>query len=59
MVITQGPKPVLVARTNNQKVDEYPVPAIDPKKIIDTNGAGDAFTGKILLPFKKIRSKNY
>ena len=45
VVITQGPGPVLVARTKDPKVTEYPVPPIDPKKVIDTNGAGDAFTG--------------
>jgi len=45
VIITQGPKPVLVAKTGDQKVSEYQVPQIDPKKIIDTNGAGDAFTG--------------
>lgn len=71
VVITQGPKPVLVAKTGDQKVTEYPVPAIDSKKVIgkikfmitrfsidfliyyffylDTNGAGDAFTGKKLF----------
>lgn len=24
---------------------EYPVPLIPPEKIVDTNGAGDAFVG--------------
>ncbi|KAK4337269.1 hypothetical protein RND71_043267 [Anisodus tanguticus] len=45
VIITQGSKPVIVAKTGVNKVDEFSVPAIDPKKIIDTNGAGDAFTG--------------
>lgn len=50
-MITQGPKPVLVAKTGDQKVTEYQVPAIDPKKVIDTNGAGDAFTGGFIAYF--------
>lgn len=51
MVITQGPKAVLVAKTGVQKVDQYEVPTIDPKKVIDTNGAGDAFTGGFIAFF--------
>lgn len=46
VVITQGSLPTLVAYQG--KVTEYPVLAIDSEKIVDTNGAGDAFTGGYL-----------
>ncbi|RWS13785.1 adenosine kinase-like protein, partial [Dinothrombium tinctorium] len=51
VVVTQGPNPVLVARSNDPKVDEYPVPQLEPEKIIDTNGAGDALTGGFLAMY--------
>lgn len=51
VVITQGPSPVLVAKTGVSKVDEFDVPQIEPKKVIDTNGAGDAFTGGFIAFF--------
>lgn len=35
---------------------EYPVPAIDSKKVIDTNGAGDAFTGGFIAFYVMKRS---
>lgn len=44
-IVTQGSKPVLVARTGSNKIDEFPVPQLDDDKIVDTNGAGDALTG--------------
>ena len=40
-----------MARTNSNTVQEYPVPPIDDKKIVDVNGAGDAFTGGFLSMF--------
>ncbi|CAB3387752.1 Hypothetical predicted protein [Cloeon dipterum] len=45
-VITQGHDPVLVAQDGNVK--EYPVPPLTADKIVDTNGAGDAFVGGFL-----------
>jgi adenosine kinase len=45
VVITQGANPVLVAKSGVSKLEEFDVPQLDPKKVIDTNGAGDAFTG--------------
>lgn len=48
VVITQGSKPVLVAKDTEDTVTEYPVPKVD---IVDTNGAGDAFTGGFLSQF--------
>lgn len=47
-MITQGSKPVIVARAGDPNVTEYPVP---PVEVIDTNGAGDAFTGGFLSQF--------
>lgn len=43
-IITQGTDPTIVA-VNGQEIKEIPVHAIDPKKINDTTGAGDAFAG--------------
>lgn len=49
VVITQGDKPVLLARGNDIK--EISVPKIDSEKIEDTNGAGDAFVGGFLSQY--------
>jgi adenosine kinase len=46
VVITQGGDPTVVARDG--KVTEYPVPKLDPSKIVDSNGAGDSFVGGFL-----------
>ncbi|KAI6227790.1 Adenosine kinase [Aphelenchoides fujianensis] len=43
VVLTQGPDPVVVIKDG--KVEEFPVPPLDPAKVLDTNGAGDAFCG--------------
>ncbi|KFY10792.1 hypothetical protein V492_04850 [Pseudogymnoascus sp. VKM F-4246] len=43
-IITQGTLPTIVA-TQGKGTKSYPVHAIDPKAICDTNGAGDAFAG--------------
>lgn len=32
------------------KIDVFPVLKIDPKDIVDTNGAGDAFVGGKIFP---------
>ncbi|XKL60814.1 hypothetical protein PGB90_007871 [Kerria lacca] len=46
VVITQGEQPVIVARDN--VIKEFPVNLLPPEKIIDTNGAGDAFVAGFL-----------
>jgi len=46
VVFTQGPRPTIVA--HNGEVKTYPVPRIEKSKIVDTNGAGDAFVGGFL-----------
>lgn len=64
VVITQGADPTIVVEDGEIKL--YPVIHIDPKDIVDTNGAGDAFTGGFLASFVQgldteacIRSANY
>jgi len=47
-IITQGTEPTLVAVQGEDGVKEFPVHAIEPSKINDTNGAGDAFAGGFL-----------
>lgn len=43
VVITQGCEPVLVAKDGTVTV--YPVVKLPEEKVVDTNGAGDAFVG--------------
>jgi len=42
-IITQGSNPTIVAI--NGHTTEYPVPPLEASKIVDSNGAGDAFVG--------------
>jgi len=51
VVITQGCEPTVVAC--NGKVTEYPIIKLDSAKIVDTNGAGDAFVGGFLAALSK------
>lgn len=46
VVITQGAEPTIVACQG--KVTEFPVPKLEADKIVDANGAGDAFVGGFL-----------
>ena len=51
VIITQGLDPTVVAVGDGKggaEIKEFPVHAIDPKDINDTNGAGDAFAGGFL-----------
>jgi len=43
VVITQGADPTVVVADG--EVTEFPVPALDSEKIVDSNGAGDSFVG--------------
>ncbi|XP_067010590.2 uncharacterized protein Adk2 isoform X2 [Anabrus simplex] len=45
-IITQGQNPVLLAKDGI--VNEFPVAQLPPEKVVDTNGAGDAFVGGFL-----------
>lgn len=51
-IVTQGPAEVIVARAlpESDEVDIklYPVEGIEFDKVVDTNGAGDAFVGGFL-----------
>jgi len=51
VVITQGSEPTVVAI--NGHVSKYDVPALPKEKIVDTNGAGDAFVGGFLAALVK------
>lgn len=44
VILTQGTLPVILAV--NGKIREFPVKALPEEQLVDTNGAGDAFTGK-------------
>lgn len=46
VIITRGGNPTIVAKDG--KVTEYPAPQLPLEKIVDTNGAGDAFVGGFL-----------
>jgi len=52
VIITQGGDPVIYS-TDGETVKDIKVPAISPDKIVDTNGAGDAFVGGFLSQFVK------
>lgn len=49
VIITQGCEPVLVAKDGT--VTEYPVVKLPEEKVVDTNGAGDAFVGGEYLEY--------
>ncbi|XP_049591617.1 adenosine kinase isoform X1 [Syngnathus scovelli] len=46
VVFTQGKEETVMAF--GDKIETFPVMAIDPKDLVDTNGAGDAFVGGFL-----------
>ncbi|KAI4365604.1 hypothetical protein MLD38_021572 [Melastoma candidum] len=50
-VITQGPDPVVVAEDG--KVKKFPVVPLPKEKLVDTNGAGDAFVGGFICQLVK------
>lgn len=47
-IVTQGTDPTLVAIQGEEEIKSFPVHAIEPAQINDTNGAGDAFAGGFL-----------
>lgn len=51
VVITQGADPTVVAIRG--EVKKYPVAALPKEKLVDTNGAGDAFVGGFLAALSK------
>ncbi|KAK4056628.1 adenosine kinase [Microbotryomycetes sp. JL221] len=48
VVITQGPDSTIVASSETGEAKTFPVSALPSDKVIDTNGAGDAFAGGFL-----------
>lgn len=50
MIITQGPDPVIVAKSEGTDllVKKFDVPKVSDDEKVDTNGAGDAFVGGFL-----------
>ena len=48
-VVTTGDGPVIVAE--NGVVKEFPVAVLTREQLVDTNGAGDAFTGGFLAQY--------
>merc|ERR1712224_759214 len=46
VVITQGSDPTIVAI--NGEITEYPIIKLEKEKLVDTNGAGDAYVGGFL-----------
>ncbi|CAG9858041.1 unnamed protein product [Phyllotreta striolata] len=49
IIITQGVDPIIVA--SDGKITKFPVQTIEQEKIVDTNGAGDAFAGGFLSQY--------
>jgi len=54
VVITQGADPTIVAI--NGQVTKYPVLTLPKEKLVDTNGAGDAYVGGFLAALAKEKS---
>ena len=54
VIFTQGSQSTIVAC--NGKVTEYPVEPLDSSKLVDTNGAGDAFVGGFLSQLTQNKS---
>lgn len=54
-IITHGSNPVILA--HDGKIEEFPVSPIARDLIVDTNGAGDAFSGGFLAQF--VQGKSY
>ncbi|CAH1154575.1 unnamed protein product [Phaedon cochleariae] len=49
VIITQGTEPVILAKEGN--ITKYPVTKLTQEKLVDTNGAGDAFAGGFLSQY--------
>ncbi|RWS04849.1 adenosine kinase 2-like protein [Dinothrombium tinctorium] len=51
VIVTQGKDPVIIGDRLKGDIIEFNVPFLDEAKILDTNGAGDAFVGGLLASF--------
>eukprot|EP00762_Andalucia_godoyi_P007596 ANDGO_00853.mRNA.1 Adenosine kinase 2 len=56
VIFTQGSKASIVACSSTDAAVTHAVPKIDSEKIVDTNGAGDAFVGGFLSQIAKGKS---
>jgi len=57
VVITQGSSPTLVCIDG--EVTEYPVLKLSPNRLVDTNGAGDAYVGGFLSGLVQDKDMHY
>ncbi|KAI1286038.1 Adenosine kinase [Halotydeus destructor] len=48
VVITQGADEIFLVQNNGATVQSYPANKLEASKVVDTNGAGDAFVGGFL-----------
>ncbi|CAG8510326.1 19366_t:CDS:2 [Cetraspora pellucida] len=51
VIITQGSEPTIVAKQEDNSINEFPVIPINVEEIVDTNGAGDSFAGGFLSQY--------
>ena len=58
VVITQGAEDTIVAKTGDTFARLFPIEAIEPASIVDTNGAGDAYVGGFLAGLIMNRSQD-
>ena len=57
VVITQGSEPVVLAKDG--EITEFPVTKLPEEKVVDTNGAGDAFVGgKISFFYRQLTDES-
>merc|ERR1711920_7920 len=57
VVITQGSSPTLVCIDG--EITEYPILKLSPSRLVDTNGAGDAYVGGFLSGLVQDKDMHY
>ncbi|CAH8534255.1 unnamed protein product [Heterobilharzia americana] len=56
VIITQGKDAVVYVESSDLKVNEFPVKQLDAYRIVDTNGAGDAFVAGFIAEYIQTKS---